>query len=106
MGQVAPWLTEAETRADARALLDWQVEDTGDVRAMPGAASLLRSFADAGMAWAVVTPGSRALAAARIRAAGLTAPAALVAADDVARGKPDPEGYLRAAVLLGRPAPE
>ena len=27
--------------------------------------------------------------------------AALVSADDVANGKPDPEGYLRAAAILG-----
>jgi beta-phosphoglucomutase len=31
--------------------------------------------------------------------------AAIVAAEDVARGKPDPEGHLRALERLGSPAP-
>ncbi len=50
---------------------------------------------------AVVTSGSDALAAARLRVTGLRVPPVLVTADMVARGKPDPEGYLRAAELLG-----
>ena len=50
---------------------------------------------------AVVTSGSDALAAARLRITGLRAPPVLVTADMVARGKPDPAGYLLAAELLG-----
>jgi sugar-phosphatase len=50
---------------------------------------------------AIVTSGSDALAAARLRATGLKVPRVLVTADMVARGKPDPEGYLQAASLLG-----
>ena len=34
-------------------------------------------------------------------AAGLPVPEVLVPADEVARGKPAPDGYLRAAALLG-----
>jgi sugar-phosphatase len=52
--------------------------------------------------WAVVTSGTYALATARLRAAGFAVPDVLVTADDVARGKPDPEGYLAAAAQLGR----
>lgn len=51
--------------------------------------------------WAVVTSAPRALAEARFRAAGLPVPATMVAAEDVRHGKPDPEGYLKAAALLG-----
>jgi sugar-phosphatase len=40
------------------------------------------------------------LASARLGAVGITAPV-LVTVDDIARGKPDPEGYLLAARLLG-----
>jgi mannitol-1-/sugar-/sorbitol-6-phosphatase len=66
---------------------------------MPGAVRLLASIpADR---WAVVTSGTRAVALGRIAAAGLPEPAALVAADDVTAGKPDPEPYLRGAGLLG-----
>jgi sugar-phosphatase len=36
-----------------------------------------------------------------LAAGGLVAPRVCVTADHVARGKPDPEGYLRAAALLG-----
>jgi sugar-phosphatase len=56
--------------------------------------------------WAVVTSGGRELAAQRLAAVGVPAPGALVTGDDVERGKPDPEPYLRAAELLGVPAAE
>ena len=42
----------------------------------------------------------RALASARLRFAGLPEPRVLVGAEDVRAGKPDPEGYLKAAALL------
>jgi sugar-phosphatase len=51
--------------------------------------------------FAIVTSGSRALALARLRAAGLPVPAVLVTAEEVDDGKPHPAGYLRAAELLG-----
>lgn len=66
---------------------------------VPGAARLLESLLGAPVA--VVTSAPRELALARMEAAGLHVPAVLVAAEDVQRGKPAPEGYLRAAGLLG-----
>lgn len=51
--------------------------------------------------WTVVTSGLRDLAERRLGAAGITPPAAYVAAEDVTRGKPDPEPYRRGAELLG-----
>jgi sugar-phosphatase len=51
--------------------------------------------------WAVVTSGTRALATARLTAAGIPVPEVFVAAEDVAVGKPDPAGYLAAARGLG-----
>jgi mannitol-1-/sugar-/sorbitol-6-phosphatase len=50
---------------------------------------------------AVVTSGIRPVALARLRAAGLPHPQVLVTAEDVSRGKPDPEGYLAATKELG-----
>jgi sugar-phosphatase len=38
----------------------------------------------------------------RLTAAGLPIPEVLVSAEAVAAGKPDPEGYLKAAAALGR----
>lgn len=52
-------------------------------------------------AWAVVTSATLALATVRMRAAKLPMPRVMVTADDVRKGKPDPEGYLLAAKRLG-----
>ena len=66
---------------------------------VPGASALLRDLGGARVA--VVTSASRELARRRMRAAGVDAPDVVVAAEDVRIGKPSPEGYLRAAALLG-----
>jgi sugar-phosphatase len=72
---------------------------TEGIVALPGAADLLRSLpADA---VALVTSADRVLADIRMEAAGLAMPATAVTAELVTRGKPHPEGYLRAAELLG-----
>ncbi|MCB5281003.1 Sugar phosphatase YfbT [Arthrobacter sp. ES1] len=72
---------------------------TAGIVALPGAAGLLRLLpADA---VALVTSADRLLADIRMAAAGLALPATAVTADLVGRGKPHPEGYLRAAELLG-----
>ena len=49
----------------------------------------------------MVTSADTRLARARLSAAGLPQPPALVTADDVDRPKPDPEGFLAAARALG-----
>ncbi len=51
--------------------------------------------------WAVVTSAGRALATFRMGCAGLPLPEVLITGDDVSKGKPDPEGYLKAASQLG-----
>lgn len=72
---------------------------TDGVREIPGARAVLTAL-PAG-SWAVVTSASRTLARNRMHAAGLPVPEILVSADDIVRGKPDPEGYLIAAAALG-----
>jgi HAD superfamily hydrolase (TIGR01509 family) len=82
----------------AAALADinaFEVEDAATVTPVPGAVELISGMTGAG--WAVVTSGNRILAAARLSAAGISSPEVLITADDVANGKPDPEGYLAAA---------
>jgi sugar-phosphatase len=74
------------------------VGDQHGVAAIAGAHELLSQTPPSRIA--VVTSCSPPLAAARFAATGLPAPAVLVTAEQVARGKPDPEGYLRAAALL------
>ncbi len=95
--EVAPAL---DAERELAALAAAETEDTTGVVAAPGAAELLPRLA-AG-SWAVVTSGMRAVALARLRASALPEPPLLVAAEDVGRGKPDPEGYLAAAARLGR----
>jgi sugar-phosphatase len=73
-----------------------------EVEALPGAVALLT---DPPAPLAVVTSCTRALAAKRFEASGLTAPEVVVTADDVDRGKPDPAAYLEAAARMGA-APE
>ena len=51
--------------------------------------------------WAVVTSATLALATVRMRAAKLPIPRVFITAEDVSRGKPDPEGFLLAAQQLG-----
>ena len=51
--------------------------------------------------WAVVTSATRALAEVRLRAAGIPIPRVMITAENVSRGKPDPEGFLLGAQQLG-----
>ncbi|MEU4609639.1 HAD family hydrolase [Streptomyces umbrinus] len=76
-----------------------EVEDVeGGVHLLPGTRALLESVpADR---WAVVTSATRRLAEARLDEAGIR-PKTLIAADDITRGKPDPEPFLLAARRLG-----
>ena len=65
---------------------------------IPGARTLLEAIE---VPWAVVTSAPRELAVRRMAAAGLPSPEVLVPADEITHGKPAPDGYLRAADLLG-----
>jgi mannitol-1-/sugar-/sorbitol-6-phosphatase len=76
-----------------------QAEDVDGLAAIPGAMAALGALR--GDRVAVVTSGTRPLALARLAAVGIEPPTVMVFADDVARGKPDPEGYLTAARRLG-----
>ncbi|GAA2230690.1 hypothetical protein GCM10010232_16300 [Streptomyces amakusaensis] len=81
-----------------------QAADLGGISACRGAVELTEELE--GFPWAIVTSGSRATATTRLRATGFRLPEVLVTADDVVRGKPDPEGYLQAARRLGVPPGE
>jgi sugar-phosphatase len=69
------------------------------VHEIEGARELLRGLSPD--SWAIVTSGIRAVAEFRIRLMRLPAPRVMICADDIQRGKPDPEGYLAAAAALG-----
>lgn len=93
---VAPHLNAEQ---EAARLATWEAADTDGLRVIEGATDLVRSLSQA--PWAVVTSGNRATALTRLRYADLPVPGILVTADDVTRGKPYPEPYLRAAEGLG-----
>jgi len=68
-----------------------------------GAAAAVNALAAAGLPLGVVSGALRAEVEGALRAAGLRERFAfVVTAEDVAHGKPDPEGYLRALALLRR----
>ena len=92
---------EASATAAARQL-ELQYDDLVDVTALPGVAELVRTLAELRLPWAVVTSADVRLAKARLGAAGIEPPL-LVTVEDVANGKPDPEGFVVAAERLGVP---
>src|SRR5438445_694131 len=94
--RLAPHL---DLEAEVQRIERRESEDTDGVAVMPGAADLIRSIPEA--RWCVVTSGTHLLAAARLRLVGLPTPRVLVTADEVKKGKPDPEPYLKGAQLLG-----
>lgn len=91
---------EPARRAEALALIEaLEVEQKEGITIKDGVAELLAALPSP--RWAIVTSCTAELAAVRLAVAGIQAPEVLVSADSVARGKPDPEGYLSAAAALG-----
>ena len=78
-----------------------EVDDAAGVEAVPGAQALFASLPEDRRA--VVTSGTPPIATARLRAGGFPLPRTLITADDIERGKPDPQPYLLAAHRLGVP---
>jgi mannitol-1-/sugar-/sorbitol-6-phosphatase len=90
--------------AEVQWLDDTERRDLDGVVAMPGAVQLLTHLP--GLAWAIVTSCSDALARARLAACGLPMPRSLIASERIANGKPAPDGYLAGARALGLPPAE
>jgi sugar-phosphatase len=93
---IAPHL---DTPEEIASLVRAEEECRDGIAAVPGARALLDALD--GEKWAVVTSAWRTLAELRLQCAGLPIPEVLVTADDVARSKPHPDGYLAAAARLG-----
>jgi mannitol-1-/sugar-/sorbitol-6-phosphatase len=93
---VAPHL---QPEAELRALELDEISDMQGVYLLPGARALLgRLDRDR---WAVVTSGTDRVAQARLHYVNLPMPPVLITIDQIARGKPAPDGYLLAAQRLG-----
>jgi sugar-phosphatase len=91
----------SDVDAETALLAAWELSDLDDVHALPGARELRQLLPE--HRFAVVTSCEQPLARARLEAAGITPPRALVTVESVTRGKPDPECYLAGARLLGIP---
>jgi sugar-phosphatase len=90
---------ELSTDAELATLAASESTTTEGVYEVPGARELLQRLPS--NRWAIVTSGIRAVAEFRLRHARLPVPPVMICADEIERGKPDPEGYLHAAVRLG-----
>jgi len=97
-------LPNGDHEAENREVERREIEDITDVIPLPGALQLLGALPlDR---WAIVTSCTRRLAEVRVAAARLPKPRYLVTSNDVRRGKPDPEPYVKAARMLAVPAEE
>jgi mannitol-1-/sugar-/sorbitol-6-phosphatase len=96
---IAPELSADAELAELAASEETTAEGVYEIT---GARELLERLPAGG--WGVVTSGIRPVAEFRLRHTGLPQPAVMICADEIARGKPDPEGYLTAAARLGRSA--
>ncbi|GAC1636899.1 MAG: HAD family hydrolase [Candidatus Acidiferrum sp.] len=91
-------LPSADHEAENREVERREIEDVEGVIPLPGALELLTALSlDR---WAIVTSCTKRLAYVRIRAAGLPEPKFIVTSDDINRGKPDPEPYIKGANAL------
>lgn len=79
-------------------IVDLEMAETDGIVVLPGTVAALAAIPES--ARAIVTSSTRGLAQLRLQVTGLHMPT-LVCADDVERGKPFPDPYLRGAELLG-----
>jgi sugar-phosphatase len=87
---IEPWFAQ---------IAQWEAERFDADVEIPGAVAAVRTL-PAGR-WAVVTSALREPALRRLARLGFPAIDVMIAAEDVARGKPDPEPYRRGAQALG-----
>ena len=93
---IAPHLNAAEEAAQLEAA---EAFDTNGVVKIKGAAQLLHLLPP--HLWGIATSATKDTATTRINHTDLPMPKVLVTANDITRGKPDPEAYLLAAKRLG-----
>lgn len=97
---VARLIPQALQEEAARLIDELEVNDVADVVPLPGAVEALAAIPEARRA--IATSCHRPLMDARLRASGVGHPAVTVTINDVERGKPNPDPFLRAAQLLGK----
>ena len=88
----------ADIRVEAAEMEAYEENRIDGIVAVAGAVATVHEVQKG--SWGVVTSAPRLLAERRLAAAGFPLPTVLVPADEIERGKPDPEGYRKAARLL------
>ena len=96
-----PGESEAAIQQEFLLLEQVEAQDTEGVTALPGAAALLARLNQLDIPWAIVTSGSIPVATARRNAGGLPQPEVFITAEQVKKGKPQPDAYLLVAERLG-----
>lgn len=97
-------LPNSDIDAEDREVERREIEDLDGMVLLTGAQQLLNSLpVDR---WTIVTSATRTLTEVRLCAAGLPIPEKLITANDIQKGKPNPEPYQKAAAALGFPASE
>jgi sugar-phosphatase len=96
---VAELVTAEQVQEALDYINELELDQAHSTTALSGTLELLASLPDG--IWNIVTGANPELARARLSAAGIVAPQALVTADDGEKGKPDPEPYLLGAQKIG-----
>ncbi|TLP48412.1 HAD family hydrolase [Cohaesibacter sp. CAU 1516] len=96
---------EAIIEEEIRWLQHMESTDVEGIVALDGALDFIAELDRLSVPWTIVTSGSVPVAGARIRAAGIPTPARMITSDDITKGKPNPEPFLKGADLVGL-APE
>ncbi|MFJ3356300.1 sugar phosphatase [Serratia liquefaciens] len=96
-----PGESEAAIQQEFLLLEQVEAQDTEGVTALPGAAALLARLNQLDIPWGIVTSGSIPVATARRNAGGLPQPEVFITAEQVKKGKPQPDAYLLGAERLG-----
>lgn len=85
------------------ALTQQFLDVTVHTKSITHAAEFIGQLKQNNIPWMVVSSSERILIEARMAAAQLPFAQHVVAAEDIQKGKPDPEGYLKAAEMLNIP---
>ncbi|HLR95894.1 MAG TPA: HAD-IA family hydrolase [Jiangellaceae bacterium] len=96
---LGPAATDEHVHTATARIDQLELADLDGVQALPGASDLLSAIPPS--RWTIVTSGRSVLARARLAAAGIPEPEHLVTADEITRGKPDPQPYLLGAKAIG-----
>src|SRR5688572_27195201 len=91
--------TTVDVAKENQWILEAEVRDVEGVVAVAGIHAFIEALEPG--AWAIVTSAPRALAEVRLGAVNLPIPKVMITAEDVQRGKPDPQGFLLGAERLG-----